>query len=112
MKNKVFAVLLATVATSSLLLVNCNNPSCDYVSKCPNDQPLTQDQITTCNNEKDDKCCGGLYNDYLACMQDHQTCTSSGVTDTTVTNGTCGDPYAKWQDCYYGTDTNGCNRDQ
>lgn len=103
--NKVAcAVLLATVGSGVSLLLGCNNGSCDYVSKCPNDPAVTNDDRTGCDNKKNDAKCGGLYNDYLSCFQSNQACTTTGVTDLTVTNGTCGDQYAKWQDCYYGVD--------
>lgn len=107
MKKQVFAVLLASVAASSVMLVHCNNGTCDYVSKCINDPKPTQDDITTCNNKKNDDKCGGLFNDYLACIQSNQTCTSTGVTDNNITNGLCGDPYGKWEDCYYGLNGSG-----
>ncbi|HEY1956927.1 MAG TPA: hypothetical protein VGH28_15005 [Polyangiaceae bacterium] len=102
MKKVVFAVLFAVSSVSSVLVVGCNNGSCDYVSKCPNDPAATANDTTLCQNRKDESKCGGLYNDYLACYQSNQTCTSSGVTDLTITNGTCGDQFAKWQDCYFG----------
>jgi len=109
MKKVACAVLLAVGASSTALLFGCNNGSCDYVSKCPNDPAVTQDDITGCNNKMNDPKCGGLYNDYLSCYQSNQTCTSSGVTDQTITNGTCGDPYAKWETCYYGVDGSAYN---
>jgi hypothetical protein len=103
MKKQVWAVLLG-LGASSLTMLGCNNGSCDYVSKCPNDPASTPDDVTLCNNKMADPKCGGLYSDYLACFQSNQTCTTSGITDLTVTNGTCGDPYAKWVNCYYGVD--------
>ena len=104
MKKVVFAVLFAVSAASGALAVGCNNGSCDYVSKCPNDPPVTANDTTLCTNRKDDSRCGGLYNDYLACYQSNQTCTETGVTDLTITNGTCGAQFAKWESCYYQVD--------
>jgi hypothetical protein len=104
MKKVVWAVLLGIGASSSALFIGCNNGSCDYVSKCAADPTPSENDITLCNNKKDDPKCGGLYNDYLACFQSNQVCTTSGVTDMTITDGTCGDQYNKWVTCYYGVD--------
>ena len=102
MKKVVWAVLLGVGAASATVLAGCNNGSCDYVSKCQNDPATTANDTTLCTNRKDDSKCGGLYNDYLACFQAHQTCTEQGTTDFTITNGTCGDEFGKWQTCYFG----------
>lgn len=92
----VFAVIVLSAATG------CDTGSCTYVSKCPNDPTPTNDQTTLCTNRQNDSKCGGEFGSYLACIQAHQTCTETGITDETITNGLCGDPYAKWQDCYFG----------
>ena len=101
MKTVFWAVLLG-IGASSVLVVGCNNGSCDYVSKCPNDPAVTPDEKTLCDNRKNDSQCGGEYNDYLSCFQSNQTCAENGTTDFTITNGTCGDQYAKWVNCYFG----------
>jgi hypothetical protein len=88
----------------SVPLTGCNGGSCSYVSKCPNDPAPTADDTTLCTNRENDSNCGGAYSDYLGCIQQQQTCTETGVTDETITNGLCGDKYAKWQDCYFGID--------
>ena len=45
MKTVFWAVLLG-IGASSVLVVGCNNGSCDYVSKCPNDPAVTPDEKT------------------------------------------------------------------
>ena len=57
---------------------------------------------TACNNRKNDSACGSEYSDYLGCFQDKQACTSSGTTDETITNGTCGVQYQAWIHCCTG----------
>ena len=107
---KKVALWLSVVAGAGAIALSvsttaCSNGgSCSYVSKCGNDAPMTQDQVTACNNKLNNPACGGLYSDYLGCFQSHQTCTTNGTTDETITNGTCGAQYAKWQNCCYGTD--------
>jgi len=107
-KPTIVTAVVGVLAGATLFLSGCQNGSCDYVSKCPNDGPTSpvaeQNNNTLCNNRKDDPTCGGYYNSYLACFQSNQTCTPSGVTDYTVTDGICGAQYAQWQDCYYGID--------
>jgi len=88
----------------SVPLTGCDTGSCNYTSKCTNDPAPTPDDITLCQNRQNDPNCGGKYGDYLACIQAHQTCTETGITDQTITNGTCGEQFAAWQDCYYGID--------
>jgi hypothetical protein len=111
MKTVVVGFFVGALVASTALLSGCNNGTCTYVSKCVNDGPTSpvqeQDNTTLCNNRKSDSLCGGYYNDYIACFQSNQTCTSTGVTDYTITDGLCGAQYAKWQDCYYGTDGGG-----
>ena len=111
MKTVVVGFLAGAAVSLVTILSGCNNGACNYVSKCPNDGPIDpvaeQNNNTLCNNRKNDATCGGYYNDYIACFQSNQTCTSTGVTDYTITDGICGAQYAKWQDCYYGTDGGG-----
>jgi hypothetical protein len=98
---------LAAVAVIALLVPTtaCSDGgSCEHVSKCSNDAPQTEADITACNNRKANSACGGKYSDYLGCFQSHQACTSSGTTDETITNGTCGVQYQEWISCCYGTD--------
>ena len=100
-------ILAASIAACALLS-GCNTASCSYKSKCPNDGPTSQvqelDNNTLCNNRMSDSACGGYYSDYVACFEANQACTSSGVTDYTVTDGICGTSYAKWTNCVYGGD--------
>jgi hypothetical protein len=101
---------LFTIATlaSVALLPGCNNASCTFTSKCQNDGPSDPVQqfnnSTLCNNRKNDPVCGGAYSDYVACFEANQTCTSSGVTDYTITDGMCGVQYANYTNCANGTD--------
>jgi hypothetical protein len=109
--HKVGLALLVVVAAAAVSIAEagCNNGSCTYVSKCANDGPVDParriNDGTTCDNRKNDPVCGGYYNDYIACFQSNQACTSTGVTDYTITDGICGDTFAKWTNCYNGTDS-------
>ncbi len=101
--KSVWAVL-GLACAAGLLSVGCNNGTCTFVSKCGADPAPTANDTTLCDNRKNDSQCGGHFNDYLACYQSNQVCTSTGTTDQTITNGLCGDSFAKWEDCYYGID--------
>ena len=99
--------LLSLLAASGLALLvpttACNSGGdCNFTSKCPNDAPKSQDQITACNNRKNNSACGDKYGDYLGCFQDHQACASSGITDENITNGLCGVQYDAWIKCCTG----------
>jgi hypothetical protein len=111
MKKVGLAILVGAMVATGAIVVGCNNGSCSFASKCPNDGPndpvQEQNNSTLCNNRKNDPNCGGFYNDYIACFQSNQTCTSTGVTDYTITDGICGAQYATWVNCYYGTDGGG-----
>jgi hypothetical protein len=96
---------LALVSGLALLVPTtaCNDSGdCNFTSKCSNDAPMNQDQITSCNNRKNDPNCGGKYSDYLGCFQDKQACTASNTTDENITNGTCGVQYQAWISCCTG----------
>jgi hypothetical protein len=106
--NKV-VVWLSAVASVGVIALSvsttaCNGGSCDFVSKCSADPVQNQDQITACNNRLNNSACGGKYSDYLGCFQSHQACTSSGITDENITNGTCGVQYQAWISCCFGTE--------
>lgn len=103
MKKAVLSLALASGLALLVPTTACNSGGdCNFVSKCGNDAPMNQDQITACNNRKNDSACGSQYGDYLGCFQDHQACTSSGTTDETITNGTCGVQYQAWIHCCTG----------
>jgi hypothetical protein len=92
------------VVVVSLSAVGCNSGgSCTYKTLCGADVPPTADETTLCDNKLNDPCCGGLYSDYLGCMQSHQSCTSSGLTDDNASNAACNDKLAKYENCYFGT---------
>ena len=102
MKKAVLSLALASGLALLVPTTACNNGGdCEFKSKCGNDAPMTPDQITACNNRKS-SACGDKYSDYLGCFQDHQTCTTSGITDETITNGTCGVQYQAWIHCCTG----------
>jgi hypothetical protein len=108
MKTALLGVLAMAGVASVAVLTGCDTASCSYASKCPNDgvkDPVRDfNNQLLCNNRMSDSKCGGAYGDYVACFEAHQTCTSNGTTDYTITNNTCGDQYAKWTNCYYGID--------
>jgi hypothetical protein len=104
MRIVVVAVVVCVSIGLGALLYGCNNASCPFVSKCPNDPTGTPNDLTQCQNLQNDPQCSGPYNDYLACFESNQACTSSGVTDFTVTDGICGAQYAKFTSCRYGGD--------
>ena len=112
MKKVGLAILVgAVVATGAIVVPDATTARAASRASAPTTAPTTPSRSRTTRRSattgRTDPNCGGFYNDYIACFQSNQTCTSTGVTDYTITDGICGAQYATWVNCYYGTDGGG-----
>jgi hypothetical protein len=102
MKAAVVSLVVASGLALAVPTTGCNGGDCNFTSRCANDAPVTQDEMTACNNRRNNPACGGDYGSYLGCFQSHQTCTTAGVTDQNVTNDICKAQYQTWIQCCTG----------
>lgn len=71
----------------------------DDTQYCPNDEPVTYDDIHDCNDQLADPTCGASYKAFLACAEQHITCNASGMTDGDAIDTACGDQLDQYEEC-------------
>jgi hypothetical protein len=92
------------VGVCTLVLCSCSSKSgppawsCSAKSKCPNDPPPTQDEITMCTMALGD-CCSDKYLLQQRCYYDNEQCTDAGEVDTAATMAVCSKQDSDFSTC-------------
>jgi hypothetical protein len=75
--------------------------SCPHqdVQYCPNDEPISDDDVHACDQELADPTCGASYKAFLACAELHITCNANGTTDNDAIIGSCEDELKNYERC-------------
>jgi hypothetical protein len=69
---------------------------------CPDDEPITADDIEQCKQGLADPTCGASYESFLACAESHVSCTTSGTTDGDVIDSACNSQLQTYEACAEG----------
>lgn len=110
MKNLVMflgAVLLvgaAACSSSSNAASQAASGSCPSVGStaCSADTPVTQDEVTQCQNALNDATCGSKYKDALECEGQNAKCGSDNKTDSTSITSACASQLSAYETCALG----------
>jgi hypothetical protein len=73
---------------------------CSAKSKCPNEGPMSPDQVEMCTAMRDDAKCGAAFKAMMTCAISKEVCSSDGKHDDEATDKACPAESQAFEACF------------